>query len=207
MVETRGDRVRGRSTEKWETVVGRGQMTTRRCRPDGVQDIRLHGVNSQSKGVLVWSVRGLYQDKGVVKIGDMRINERGKGPKWCLESERRRLDATPPLRFVSDLDHNHHLFLLLSSAMTTPPQPSAGPQSLTLLTTSPGAPHRPADASPPVMNGINASPAELRHITSATNLIPSSRERKLSSHNSQHLRTHRLGSRSPASIPSSPTSV
>ncbi|OCH84877.1 hypothetical protein OBBRIDRAFT_357616 [Obba rivulosa] len=49
-------------------------------------------------------------------------------------------------------------------------------------------------------------PAELRHITSATNLTPS-RERKVSNRNSQHIRTHRLGSRSPASIPSSPTSI
>ncbi|KAI0701635.1 hypothetical protein C8Q76DRAFT_633623 [Earliella scabrosa] len=55
------------------------------------------------------------------------------------------------------------------------------------------------------MNGT--TPAELRHITSATNLTTPSRERKLSNRNSQHLRTHRLGSRSPASIPSSPTSV
>ncbi|KAI0765083.1 hypothetical protein C8Q74DRAFT_1204873 [Fomes fomentarius] len=57
------------------------------------------------------------------------------------------------------------------------------------------------------MNGTTPSPAELRHITSATNLTTPSRERKLSNRNSQHLRTHRLGSRSPASIPSSPTSV
>ncbi|TBU31541.1 hypothetical protein BD311DRAFT_776189 [Dichomitus squalens] len=57
------------------------------------------------------------------------------------------------------------------------------------------------------MNGTTTSPAELRHITSATNLASPSRERKLSTRNSQHLRTHRLGSRSPASIPSSPTSV
>ncbi|PIL27411.1 hypothetical protein GSI_10559 [Ganoderma sinense ZZ0214-1] len=90
--------------------------------------------------------------------------------------------------------------------MTTP-QLSPGPQSLTVLTTSPAPTPRPADAHPPTMNGTTISPAELRHITSATNLVPSSRERKLSSHNSQHLRTHRLGSRSPASIPSSPTSV
>ncbi|OJT12381.1 hypothetical protein TRAPUB_11083 [Trametes pubescens] len=51
------------------------------------------------------------------------------------------------------------------------------------------------------------SPVELRHITSNTNLASPSRERRLSNRNSQHLRTHRLGSRSPASIPSSPTSV
>ncbi|KAI0777565.1 hypothetical protein BD413DRAFT_467599 [Trametes elegans] len=51
------------------------------------------------------------------------------------------------------------------------------------------------------------SPAELRHITSNNNLSSPSRERRLSNRNSQHLRTHRLGSRSPASIPSSPTSV
>ncbi|OSD07893.1 hypothetical protein PYCCODRAFT_1357874 [Trametes coccinea BRFM310] len=57
------------------------------------------------------------------------------------------------------------------------------------------------------MNTTSPSPAELRHITSNTNLASPSRERRLSNRNSQHLRTHRLGSRSPASIPSSPTSV
>ncbi|KAH9937931.1 hypothetical protein B0H21DRAFT_54327 [Amylocystis lapponica] len=51
------------------------------------------------------------------------------------------------------------------------------------------------------------SPLELRHITSNTNLASPAQERRLSNRNSQHLRTHRLGSRSPASIPSSPTSV
>ncbi|KAI8986836.1 hypothetical protein BD414DRAFT_416126 [Trametes punicea] len=57
------------------------------------------------------------------------------------------------------------------------------------------------------MNPTTPSPVELRHITSNTNLASPSRERRLSNRNSQHLRTHRLGSRSPASIPSSPTSV
>ncbi|KAI0826964.1 hypothetical protein BC628DRAFT_1409813 [Trametes gibbosa] len=57
------------------------------------------------------------------------------------------------------------------------------------------------------MNALMSSPAELRHITSNTNLASPSRERRLSNRASQHLRTHRLGSRSPASIPSSPTSV
>ncbi|KAH9849662.1 hypothetical protein C2E23DRAFT_737054 [Lenzites betulinus] len=57
------------------------------------------------------------------------------------------------------------------------------------------------------MNALMSSPAELRHITSNTNLASPSRERRLSNRTSQHLRTHRLGSRSPASIPSSPTSV
>ncbi|KZS99961.1 uncharacterized protein LAESUDRAFT_765030 [Laetiporus sulphureus 93-53] len=60
-----------------------------------------------------------------------------------------------------------------------------------------------------------APPLELRHITSNTNLVanisasPSrERERRLSNRNSQHhLRPHRVGSRSPSSIPSSPTSV
>ncbi|KAH9914338.1 uncharacterized protein B0H18DRAFT_1087829 [Fomitopsis serialis] len=50
------------------------------------------------------------------------------------------------------------------------------------------------------------SPTDLRHITSSSNLA-SPRERRLSNRNSQHLRTHRVGSRSPSSIPSSPTSV
>ena len=76
--------------------------------------------------------------------------------------------------------------------------------ALSLLTTGSSPPLRTIDA--PSLNG--PSPAELRHITSSNNLTTPSRERKLSSnHNSQHLRTHRLGSRSPASIPSSPTSV
>ncbi|KAL6298047.1 hypothetical protein BKA93DRAFT_744928 [Sparassis latifolia] len=51
------------------------------------------------------------------------------------------------------------------------------------------------------------SPAELRHITSSNNLASPARERRLSNRNSQYLRTHRMGSRSPNSIPSSPTSV
>ncbi|KAI0646194.1 hypothetical protein C8Q79DRAFT_909472 [Trametes meyenii] len=57
------------------------------------------------------------------------------------------------------------------------------------------------------MHATTSSPAELRHITSNTNLVTPARERRLSNRNSQYLRTHRLGSRSPASIPSSPTSV
>jgi hypothetical protein len=50
-----------------------------------------------------------------------------------------------------------------------------------------------------------SSPQELRHIISAGALTPQ-RERKLSAHASQHLGL-RVGSRSPTSIPSSPTSV
>ncbi|CCM02421.1 uncharacterized protein FIBRA_04519 [Fibroporia radiculosa] len=52
-----------------------------------------------------------------------------------------------------------------------------------------------------------SSPIELRHITSNTHLASPTRERRLSKRASQHLRTHRMGSRSPSSIPSSPTSV
>ncbi|TCD65576.1 hypothetical protein EIP91_002497 [Steccherinum ochraceum] len=51
------------------------------------------------------------------------------------------------------------------------------------------------------------SPTDLRHITSNPNLASPTREHRLSKKTSQHLRTSRLGSRSPASIPSSPTSV
>ncbi|KAI0795086.1 hypothetical protein C8Q75DRAFT_803923 [Abortiporus biennis] len=61
--------------------------------------------------------------------------------------------------------------------------------------------------SPPMATQNHSPQTELRHITSANNLASPSREHKLSNRNSQHLRTHRLGSRSPASIPSSPTSV
>ncbi|KAH8096776.1 hypothetical protein BXZ70DRAFT_1009456 [Cristinia sonorae] len=49
--------------------------------------------------------------------------------------------------------------------------------------------------------------AELRHITSANNLASPTRENRLSKRTSQHLRTGHAGSRSPSSIPSSPTSV
>ncbi|GJE91328.1 hypothetical protein PsYK624_074770 [Phanerochaete sordida] len=48
---------------------------------------------------------------------------------------------------------------------------------------------------------------ELRHVTSNANLSTAPKEHRLSQRASQHLRTGRLGSRSPASIPSSPTSV
>ncbi|KAI0070010.1 hypothetical protein K474DRAFT_1680480 [Panus rudis PR-1116 ss-1] len=52
------------------------------------------------------------------------------------------------------------------------------------------------------------SPTDLRHITSNGNLAsPNTKEHRLSKRTSQHLRTHRVGSRSPTSIPSSPTSV
>ena len=48
---------------------------------------------------------------------------------------------------------------------------------------------------------------DLRHVTSNANLPPPPKDQKIAKRTSQHLRTHRLGSRSPASIPSSPTSV
>ncbi|KIJ60821.1 hypothetical protein HYDPIDRAFT_116679 [Hydnomerulius pinastri MD-312] len=56
----------------------------------------------------------------------------------------------------------------------------------------------------------NSPPADLRRMTSnSTLLTPSHREHRLSSHTSQHLQTGsaRMGSRSPSSIPSSPTSA
>ncbi|KZT65266.1 hypothetical protein DAEQUDRAFT_769021 [Daedalea quercina L-15889] len=69
------------------------------------------------------------------------------------------------------------------------------------------ASNRPSTTQPPELAmSSSLSPIDLRHITSSSNLA-SPRERKLSNRNSQHLRTHRLGSRSPSSIPSSPTSV
>ena len=66
-------------------------------------------------------------------------------------------------------------------------------------------------ASPTITTSPPYSPNDLRHITSAGALTPQKdsvreRERKLSAHPSQHLGL-RVGSRSPTSIPSSPTSV
>ncbi|KAK7691626.1 hypothetical protein QCA50_005025 [Cerrena zonata] len=53
----------------------------------------------------------------------------------------------------------------------------------------------------------NAPFTDLRHVTSNGHLASPVREHRLSKRTSQHLRTHRVGSRSPNSIPSSPTSV
>lgn len=64
-------------------------------------------------------------------------------------------------------------------------------------------------ASPSITTSPPSSPHDLRHIISAGALTPQKdavRERKLSAHASQHLGL-RVGSRSPTSIPSSPTSV
>ena len=58
----------------------------------------------------------------------------------------------------------------------------------------------------PPMATAPANP-ELRHTSSNTTLPSPPKENRLAKRASQHLRTHRLGSRSPASIPSSPTSV
>ncbi|KAI0090617.1 hypothetical protein BDY19DRAFT_992050 [Irpex rosettiformis] len=52
-----------------------------------------------------------------------------------------------------------------------------------------------------------AASSELRHVTSNTNLAAPTKENRLSKRTSQHLRTHPTGTKSPASIPSSPTSV
>lgn len=52
-----------------------------------------------------------------------------------------------------------------------------------------------------------SQPIDLRHVTSNGNLASPVREHRLSKRTSGHLRTHRVGSRSPNSIPSSPTSV
>jgi hypothetical protein len=64
-------------------------------------------------------------------------------------------------------------------------------------------------ASPSITTSPPSSPHDLRHIISTGALTPQKdvvRERKLSAHASQHLGL-RVGSRSPTSIPSSPTSV
>ncbi|KAF8836509.1 hypothetical protein BDN67DRAFT_983890 [Paxillus ammoniavirescens] len=62
----------------------------------------------------------------------------------------------------------------------------------------------------PEAQHANSPPVDLRRMTSnSTLLTPSHREHRLSTHASQHLQTGsaRLGSRSPSSIPSSPTSA
>ncbi|KAI5987846.1 hypothetical protein EDD15DRAFT_1405144 [Pisolithus albus] len=58
--------------------------------------------------------------------------------------------------------------------------------------------------------GHHTPPTDLRKMTSSSTLLtPSHREHRLSNHTSQHLQTGsaRVGSRSPSSIPSSPTSA
>ncbi|KAN0121583.1 hypothetical protein V8E52_003479 [Russula decolorans] len=71
------------------------------------------------------------------------------------------------------------------------------------------SPNTSSQASPSITTSPPSSPHDLRHIISAGALTPQKdavRERKLSAHASQHLGL-RVGSRSPTSIPSSPTSV
>ncbi|KAG2088760.1 uncharacterized protein F5147DRAFT_755630 [Suillus discolor] len=57
----------------------------------------------------------------------------------------------------------------------------------------------------------HSPPVDLRRMTSNSTLLTpqkdSTREHRLSTHTSQHLNTTRMGSRSPSSIPSSPTSA
>jgi hypothetical protein len=96
-------------------------------------------------------------------------------------------------------------FLLLSNVLPKHLKPrsvlSLSFPSLTLMSSF--------SASPSITTSPPSSPHDLRHIISAGALTPQKdavRERKLSAHASQHLGL-RVGSRSPTSIPSSPTSV
>src|SRR5216684_3211491 len=70
-------------------------------------------------------------------------------------------------------------------------------------------PHLSFSAAPSINTSLPSSPNDLRLIISSGALTPQKdavRERKVSAHASQHLGL-RVGSRSPTSIPSSPTSV
>lgn len=83
------------------------------------------------------------------------------------------------------------------------------PRSVLSLSFPPSTLMSSFSASPSITTSPPSSPNDLRHIISTGALTPQKdtvRERKLSAHASQHLGL-RVGSRSPTSIPSSPTSV
>ena len=100
--------------------------------------------------------------------------------------------------------------LLFLSYLQCPPQiPQAKVCSFSIPLPSTLMPS--LSASPTITTSQPSSPHDLRHIISTGALTPQKdsvreRERKLSAHPSQHLGL-RVGSRSPTSIPSSPTSV
>ena len=96
--------------------------------------------------------------------------------------------------------------LRVQAATTFPNQLLLHSLQLVLVMSSIADLNRPSQLAETSMSS-SLSPTDLRHITSSSNLASPTRERKLSNRNSQHLRTHRVGSRSPSSIPSSPTSV
>ena len=112
-----------------------------------------------------------------------------------------RAGATPPLfTFI----HNSS-FLLIYNVL-----PNHLNTRSVLSLSSPQSPLISSfSASPSITTSPPSSPHDLRHIISTGALTPQKdavRERKLSAHASQHLGL-RVGSRSPTSIPSSPTSV
>jgi hypothetical protein len=130
-----------------------------------------------------------------------------------------RAPVTGP-QFLLILQLNHRLLLLILNPPTSPPPLAISPlkclppiPQLMVCSLSCRHPTRLTpfiSVSPTITTSQPSSPHELRHIISAGALTPpqkdSVRERKLSAHPSQHLGL-RVGSRSPTSIPSSPTSV
>ncbi len=113
-------------------------------------------------------------------------------------------ELAPPL---FTLIHQQATKLLFRPRLKCPPQPQARvrsfsiPPSSTLMSSF--------SASPSIITSQPSSPHDLRHVIPTGALTPQKdavRERKLSAHASQHLGL-RVGSRSPTSIPSSPTSV
>ena len=107
------------------------------------------------------------------------------------------------------LSTNKLALLFLSYLQCLPPTPQAKVCPFSIFLPSTLMPS--FSASPTITTSPPYSPNDLRHITSAGALTPQKdsvreRERKLSAHPSQHLGL-RVGSRSPTSIPSSPTSV
>ena len=107
------------------------------------------------------------------------------------------------------LSTNKLALLFLSYLQCLPQTPQAKVCSSSFPLPSPLMPS--FSASPINTTSQPSSPNDLRHIISTGALTPQKdsvreRERKLSAHPSQHLGL-RVGSRSPTSIPSSPTSV
>ena len=111
----------------------------------------------------------------------------------------------------TNIHHSSTPRLLISQLQMSSPITSS--QGLFFLShRHPSRPMPFISVSPTITTSQPSSPHELRHIISAGALTPpqkdSVRERKLSAHASQHQHLGlRVGSRSPTSIPSSPTSV
>jgi hypothetical protein len=146
---------------------------------------------------------GLREREGNVQLHRYGVEESVRGGVACLT----RAGATPPLfTFIHQENYDSDSsFPLIFNVLPNHPKP----RSVLSLSFPPSTLMSSFSASPSITTSPPSSPHDLRHIISTGALTPQKdavRERKLSAYASQHLGL-RVGSRSPTSIPSSPTSV